>query len=171
MAAPAAAYLVAKRDDGFGDVYPLQRGVTYGVGRSPKNRIVLAGRSLLSRSCRGSLRGRRLVRPRSGQPERHPRQGQQCRGDRKLDTGDEVQFGRSKFLFVFDLAELPGLPESPARALEESVKITRRSNSSKYVPDPKREETFTDERDSSMCRSNVASSLSPGPRYGLGEDA
>ena len=37
----AAAYLVAKCDDGFGDVHALQRGVTYGVGRSPKNRIVL----------------------------------------------------------------------------------------------------------------------------------
>src|SRR6478735_1470591 len=29
MADPTTAYLVAERDDGFGDVYPLQRGVTY----------------------------------------------------------------------------------------------------------------------------------------------
>ena len=42
MAAPTSAYLVAKHDDGFGDVYPLQQGVTFGVGRSPKNRVVLA---------------------------------------------------------------------------------------------------------------------------------
>ena len=34
------------------------------------------------------------------------------RGDRKLESGDEVQFGKSRFLFVYDLSELPGLPET-----------------------------------------------------------
>ena len=135
MAAPTAAYLVAKRDDGFGDVYPLQRGVTHGVGRSPKNRIVLPD-DLCSRDHAElsyaedawyvrdleSLNGTRV-------------NGRNVRGDRELDSGDEVQFGRSKFLFVYDLSELPGVPESPTRALEDAIKITRRTNTSKFLPD------------------------------------
>lgn len=144
MAAPTAAYLVAKRDDGFGDVHPLQRGVTYGVGRSPKNRIVLPD-DLCSRDHAEltyaedawyvrdleSLNGTRV-------------NGKGVRGDRELDSGDEVQFGRSKFVFVYDLAELPGLPEGPARALEDAIKITRRITKSKFVPDRRAaDDTFT----------------------------
>jgi Nif-specific regulatory protein len=136
MAAPTAAFLVAKRDDGFGDVFPLQRGVTYSVGRAPKNRIVLAD-DLSSRDHAevaytedawyvrdlGSLNGTRI-------------NGKGVRGDRELDTGDEVQFGRSKFLFLYDLADLPGVPESETvREMEEAVKIAKRSSHSKYVPD------------------------------------
>ncbi|HVK09422.1 MAG TPA: sigma 54-interacting transcriptional regulator [Gemmataceae bacterium] len=136
MAAPTAAYLVARRDDGFGDVHPLQRGVTYGVGRSPKNRIVLAD-DLCSRDHAevsyaddawyvldlDSLNGTRI----NGKP---------LRGDQALDTGDEVQFGRSKFLFVYNLSELPGIPQAPARALEEAVKITKRTSKTKFLPPP-----------------------------------
>lgn len=135
MPAPTAAYLVAKRDDGFGDVFPMQRGVTYGVGRNPKNRIVLPD-DLCSRDHAElayaennwyvrdleSLNGTKV----NGKP---------VRGDQKLDTGDEVQFGRTKFLFLYDLSELPGLPEAPARALEEAIKITKRTSKTKYLPD------------------------------------
>jgi Nif-specific regulatory protein len=152
MAAPTAAYLVAKRDDGFGDVHPLQKGVTYGVGRSPKNRIVLPD-DLCSRDHAEvayaedawyvrdleSLNGTRV----NGKP---------VRGDRKLDTGDEVQFGRSRFLFVYDLAELPGVPEGPSRALEEAVKITRRTSTSKFLPDRRRGEDTVAVADTSSDR-------------------
>ncbi len=135
MAAPTAAYLVAKRDDGFGDVHPLQKGVTYGVGRSPKNRIALPD-DLCSRDhaevtyAEGtwyvrdldSLNGTKV----NGKP---------VRGDKEIETGDEVQFGRSKFLFLYDLADLPGVQESPTRGLQEAVKITRRTGKTKFLPD------------------------------------
>ncbi|HJZ93732.1 MAG TPA: sigma 54-interacting transcriptional regulator [Gemmataceae bacterium] len=136
MPAPTAAYLVAKRDDGFGDVHPLARGVTYGVGRSPKNRIVLPD-DLCSRDHAevsyaedawyvrdlDSLNGTRV----NHKP---------VRGDIALASGDEVQFGRTKFVFVHNLSELPGIPESPARALEEVVKITRRTTKTRFLPPP-----------------------------------
>ena len=35
------AYLVVRRDDGFGDVYPLAAGQRYTLGRAATNRIVL----------------------------------------------------------------------------------------------------------------------------------
>lgn len=144
MAAPNAAYLVAKRDDGFGDVYPLQKGITFGVGRSPKNRVLLPD-DLCSRDHAeisyadaawyvrdlDSLNGTRV-------------NGKAVRGDMELDTGDEVQFGRSKFMFVFNLSELPGIPVAPARALEDAVRVTKRTNKTKYLPSPGDEATHSD---------------------------
>ncbi|MBO0700404.1 MAG: sigma 54-interacting transcriptional regulator [Zavarzinella sp.] len=143
MADPTTAYLVAERDDGFGDVYPLQRGVTYGVGRSPKNRIVLAD-DLCSRDHAelafaegawyardlGSLNGTRI-------------NGKSIRGDLALSGGDRVQFGRTRFRFVHDLSELPGIPDPAHKAVEDSIRITRRTSKTKFLPPP-RDETDQD---------------------------
>ena len=41
MAQPASAFLVVRRDDGFGDVSPLHDGARYTLGRAPTNRVVL----------------------------------------------------------------------------------------------------------------------------------
>ena len=41
MAQPPSAFLVSRRDDGFGDVYPLHHGARYTLGRAPTNRVVL----------------------------------------------------------------------------------------------------------------------------------
>jgi Nif-specific regulatory protein len=136
MTAPNSAYLVAERDDGFGDVYALQRGVTYGVGRSPKNRIVLAD-DLCSRDHAemayaegawyvrdlGSLNGTRV----NNKP---------IRGDLALGGGDRVQFGRTRFRFVHDLADLPGIPDPTSQAVEDSIRITRRTSKTKFLPPP-----------------------------------
>src|SRR4051794_32907370 len=41
MATGTTAYLVVRRDDGFGDVFPLVPGQTYTLGRAATNSIVL----------------------------------------------------------------------------------------------------------------------------------
>ena len=41
MADAPSGFLVQKRDDGFGDVFPLVATQRYSIGRSPDNRIVL----------------------------------------------------------------------------------------------------------------------------------
>src|SRR5260370_41880229 len=41
MPAGATAYLVIRRDEGFGDVFPLTPGQRYTLGRAATNRIVL----------------------------------------------------------------------------------------------------------------------------------
>ena len=140
MAAPTSAYLVAKHVDGFGDVYPLQQGVTFGVGRSPKNRVVLAD-DLSSRDHAelAYAEGAWYVRDLSSLNGTKVN-GKAVRGDRALTSGDEVQFGRTKFLFVLELSELPGLPDASTRALEEAVQITRRTNKTKFLP-PRRDPT------------------------------
>jgi Nif-specific regulatory protein len=134
MAAPTAAFLVAELDDGFGDVYPLQRGVTYGVGRSPKNRIVLAD-DLSSRDHAevAFAEGEWYVRD-LGSTNGTKVNGRVVRGDQALEPGDRVQFGSTRFRFVHDLSELPGIPAAPGRPLEDSVRITRRTTKTKFLP-------------------------------------
>ncbi len=148
MAAPTTAYLVAKHEEGFGDVHPLQQGVTYGVGRSPKNRIVLPD-DLCSRDHAelsyaegvwylrdlNSLNGTKV----GGKP---------VVGDAELKPGLEVQFGRGKYVFLYDLDDLPGVPLAGAKPMTDAVSITRRTNKTKYLPSepPPRntEDTLTD---------------------------
>ena len=36
-----SAFLVSRRDDGFGDVHPLHPGTRYTLGRAPTNKITL----------------------------------------------------------------------------------------------------------------------------------
>jgi Nif-specific regulatory protein len=135
MAAPTAAFLVTELDDGFGDVYPLQRGVTYGVGRSPKNRIVLAD-DLSSRDHAelAFAEGEWYVRD-LGSTNGTKVNGRVVRGDQALEPGDRVQFGSTRFRFVHDLAELPGIPATPGRPMEDSIRITRRTTKTKFLPD------------------------------------
>src|SRR5207237_7283701 len=60
--------------------------------------------------------------------------GKVIRGDQALESGDRVQFGHTKFRFVADLADLPGIPAAPARALEEAIRITRRTTKTRFLP-------------------------------------
>jgi transcriptional regulator with GAF, ATPase, and Fis domain len=127
----ASAYLVARRDDGFGDVYPLEKGVTYSVGRSPKNRIALND-DLCSRDHAevSFAEGQWYVRDLDSLNGTKVN-GRPIRNDVKVDPGDEVQFGRSKFLFVADLADLPGAPDTD-RPMDERLEVTRKTKNSKY---------------------------------------
>src|SRR5262245_11662057 len=95
MAAAQAAYLVVRRDDGYGDVYPLAAGVHYTLGRAATNRVVLKD-ELCSREHAevyltdghwyvrdlDSLNGTRL----NGLPVTE---------ERALEPQDEVQVGRT----------------------------------------------------------------------------
>jgi DNA-binding NtrC family response regulator len=111
MSTGATAYLVVRRDDGFGDVFPLLPEQTCSIGRASSNRIVLKD-DLCSREhaevcCDegrwrlrdlDSLNGTRL-------------NGLAVEGERELAPNDEVQLGHTRFLFVEDMASLPELPQ------------------------------------------------------------
>src|SRR5205809_6486184 len=108
---PAAAYLVVRRDDGFGEVFPLQPGARYLLGRATTNRIVLKD-ELCSREHAevrhaedgwqvrdlSSLNGTRLNEVRLD-------------SERTLRPGDEIQLGRSRLLFVSEMEQLPDMPD------------------------------------------------------------
>jgi Nif-specific regulatory protein len=136
MANNPSAFLVVRRDDGFGDVYPLQDGTRYSLGRAPTNRIVLRD-DLCSREHAevfpaeggwfardlGSLNGTHI-------------NGEQLRKDRRLETRDELRVGRMQFVFVQDMTQLPDLPQGrPARAEKgDGLEIKKRLGNTRYLP-------------------------------------
>ena len=134
MPGSSTAYLVVRRDDGFGDVYPLSPGTRYTLGRSPANRIVLKD-DMCSREHAeiysddsywylrdlGSLNGSKI----NMQP---------VSGERRLVPQDEVLLGRSRFLFLLDLGELPDLPVRSTPASNEQIAIKKRLGLTRYLP-------------------------------------
>jgi Nif-specific regulatory protein len=126
MAAPntdtgATMYLVVRLDDGFGDVFPLQVGQRYTLGRAPTNCIVLKD-ELCSREhaevdCVGGRWRVRDFNSRNGsRVNGEPLVG----GERELAPGDSVQLGRTNFLFVAGTDQLPDLFPQPEAALSDS---------------------------------------------------
>jgi Nif-specific regulatory protein len=123
--APAAAYLVVRLDDGFGEVFPLQPGSRYTLGRAGTNRIVLKD-ELCSREHAevyqadgawvvrdmGSLNGTRL-------------NNEAVSVERPLDPRDEIHLGRTRMLYVEDMQQLPDLPRR-GRKTGDDVAIRKR---------------------------------------------
>jgi Nif-specific regulatory protein len=134
MAQPPSAFLVARRDDGFGDVYPLHNGTRYTLGRAPTNRVVLRD-DLCSREHAevfaveggwhvrdlGSLNGTHL-------------NGEQLRTDRPLRPLDEVRVGRTRLVFVDEMGQLPDMPKSASRPAEkgDGLEIRKRLGQTRY---------------------------------------
>jgi Nif-specific regulatory protein len=136
MTAGTTAYLVVRRPDGFGDVFPLAAGQAYLLGRAATNRIVLKD-DLCSREHAevrfadgawrlrdlGSLNGTRVNEVR-------------LEGEQALLPGDEVQLGRTRLLFVEEMGQLPDLPRRPEA---EGVAIRKRLGQTRFltpVPPP-----------------------------------
>ncbi len=129
MPTAANAYVVARHENGFGRVYPLQRGQRCTVGRAPTNKIVLTD-DLCSREHAeiyfaeghwilrdlGSLNGSKV----NNQP---------IQGEEPLDSNDELQLGHSKFMFVNDLRQLPGVPDAGAA---DKMEIRKRLRTTRY---------------------------------------
>jgi transcriptional regulator with GAF, ATPase, and Fis domain len=138
MPAPATAYLVTRRDDGFGEVHPLQSGVRYTLGRAPSNRIVLKD-DLCSRE-HAEIRfedGRWIVRDLESLNGSRVN-NERVDGDYPLESRDEVQLGRSRFVFVEDLADLPGVPSDTPAPTDEQLEIKKRLRSTRYIRVPQR---------------------------------
>jgi Nif-specific regulatory protein len=139
MADPApSGFLVQQREDGFGPVTPLAAGGRLSVGRSPGNRLVVKD-DLVSRNHAEVLPvpGGWSVRD-AGSMNGTFVNDQPVRGsDVALRSRDVVRFGRTPFLFVTDLSDLPGVPaaghpdDPPSR-----IEITRRLGVTKYLPAP-----------------------------------
>lgn len=129
------AYLVERRDDGFGDVFPISRRDRCTLGRAPTNRVVLKD-DLCSREHAevAFADGRWRLR------DLNSLNGVRISG-RRIDTedvlaaGDEVQLGRSRFVFVEDLAQLPAPPASPLLP-GEGVSIRKRLGQTRFLTPP-----------------------------------
>jgi len=139
MTAGSGPYLVTRREDGYGDVYPLQTGQRITLGRANSNRIILKD-ELCSREhaevhfAEGrwclrdlkSLNGTRI----NGEPL--------LEIDWELSPGDEFQVGKTRFVYVDSLDELPNLPVAEPQDQEEGLSIKKRLGQTRFmtpVPD------------------------------------
>lgn len=135
MADGNTAYLVLRQDDGFGDVYPLVAGERFTLGRAATNRVVLKD-ELSSREHAeiyhadgrwrlrdlSSLNGTRL-------------NGTRLDSEWELSPGDEVGVGRTHFIFLEDLGQLPDLP--PQVQTNDGLEIKKRLGQTRYLtPQP-----------------------------------
>src|SRR5262245_35174259 len=142
MSSVVEGFLVVRRDDGYGDVFPLTPGQRYSIGRATTSRIMLKD-DVCSREHAevyradgrwrlrdlGSLNGTRI-------------NGRRLEGEWELSVNDEIQLGRTSLLFVEDMAQLPDMPFLPAAS--ESVIIKKRLGQTRFltpVPPPPDEDT------------------------------
>ncbi len=131
------AYLVVRRDDGFGDVFPLAAGQTYTLGRATTNRIVLKD-DLCSRehakiSYRGGRWRLRDLNSLNGTRVNSVRLDSEW----ELTPLDEVYLGRTHLLFVEDMAQLPDLPQHEEEGESEGVSIRKRLGQTRFLtPQP-----------------------------------
>jgi transcriptional regulator with GAF, ATPase, and Fis domain len=115
----STAYLVVRRDDGFGDVFPLTSGERYTMGRAPSCRIVLKD-DMCSREHAEVYRGGSRWRVR----DLNSLNGTKVNGERLVDgewelsPHDEVALGRTRLLFVNDMSQLPDLPAVASDGIE-----------------------------------------------------
>ena len=136
MTQPPSAFLVARRDDGFGDVFPLHLGTRYKLGRAPTNKVLLKD-DLCSREHAevfpdtdgwfvrdlGSLNGTHV-------------NGEALRRERSLRPLDEVRVGRTRLVFVDELTQLPDMPKTPGEksARADGLEIRKRLGQTRYLP-------------------------------------
>ena len=131
MAAGASAYLVVKRDDGFGDVFPLAGGEHYTLGRAPTNRIVLKD-DMCSREHAEVRRADGRWRLRDLNSLNGTRvNGEKLDSEWELAPHDEVHLGRTHLLFVEDMAQLPNLPVTDRSS--EGMSIKKRLGQTRYL--------------------------------------
>jgi len=131
MPSGASAYLVLRRDDGFGEVFALTPGQRYTLGRANTNRIILKD-ELCSREHAEVFHsdGRWLLRDLNS-----------LNGTRVNDTSitnewnlapnDEVNVGHSRLLFVENMGQLPDLPPAPLPS--DSVAIKKRLGHTRFL--------------------------------------
>ncbi len=143
MPGGATAYLVIKRDDGYGDVFSLTPGQRYTLGRATTNSIVL----------KDDLCSREHAEISNSNARWHVRDLSSLNGTRvnerrieaevTLEPGDALELGHTCFLFVDDMNQLPDIPSAPG---DEEVSIKKRLGSTRFltpVPDEQGNEPAT----------------------------
>ena len=131
-------FLVACHDDGYGHVYPLIPGQAITIGRSPDNTITIKDDLISRRHAELFHQNARWVLRDLNSLNGTRVNNERIRGEIVLAAEDEITTGRTKFLFVEDLDQLPARSSQP-EAVSSSpgeLEITRRLASTRYLPPP-----------------------------------
>ena len=132
MSAGTTAYLVVRRDDGFGDVFPLTAGQSYTLGRAATNRIVLKD-DLCSREhaevswADGHWRVRDLNSLNGTLINSEP-----LDSEWELSPRDVIHAGRTDLIFVEGMHQLPEPPPAPADG-GDGVSIKKRLGQTRFL--------------------------------------
>jgi Nif-specific regulatory protein len=163
MPTASTAYLVVKRDDGFGDVFQIVAGQRYNMGRATSNGIVLKD-DLCSREhaevyqADGRWRLRDLTSLNGTRAN-----GKRIEGEVALVPGDEVNVGRTTLIFVEEMGQLPHWPPQEDRG--EGMSIKKRLGQTRFfTPIPAAPESPVSEQTSSD------STPAPPSRHSLSRD-
>jgi transcriptional regulator with GAF, ATPase, and Fis domain len=136
-------YLVTRRDDGYGDVLPLIVGERFTLGRANTNRIVLKD-ELASRDHAEVYFAEDRWRLRDLKSLNGTRiNGDVLDSEWELSSKDEFQIGKSRYLFVNQIDELPQVALPP---IGDTLAIKRRLANSRFLtpnPEDLPEETTT----------------------------
>jgi Nif-specific regulatory protein len=125
---------VIRRDDGYGDVIALAVGQRCTLGRANTNRVVLKD-ELCSREHAEVYFAEARWRLRDLKSLNGTRvNGDSIQDEWELVSGDEFSVGRTRFVFVNQLEELPSVPLG---APGETVSIKKRLSQSRFMtPNP-----------------------------------
>jgi transcriptional regulator with GAF, ATPase, and Fis domain len=134
MTADGTAYLVVRRDDGFGDVFSLAPADRYTMGRGATNRIVLKD-ELCSREHAEVYRSDDCWHLRDLRSLNGTRvNGDRITDDVHLKPGDDIHLGRTHLLYVQEMSQLPDLPVKPrCPDDEDGVSIKQRLGTTRFV--------------------------------------
>ncbi len=131
MPAGETAFLVVRRDDGFGDVFSLTAGQRFTLGRAATNNVVLKDELCSREHAEVSFsEGRWQVR------DLNSLNGTRVNGERlqteiELVPGDDVHLGKTHLIFVEDMAQLPDVPV-PAGS-DDGVSIKKRLGQTRFL--------------------------------------
>jgi transcriptional regulator with GAF, ATPase, and Fis domain len=130
----AGPYLVTRRDDGYGDVFPLIPGQRFTIGRANTNRIVIKD-EMSSRDHAEVYFAEDRWRLRDLKSLNGTRiNGDPLDSEWELSSGDEFQIGKTRYIFVNQIDELPQVTLPP---MGETMSIKRRLSNSRFLtPNP-----------------------------------
>jgi transcriptional regulator with GAF, ATPase, and Fis domain/pSer/pThr/pTyr-binding forkhead associated (FHA) protein len=131
MPAGNTVYLVVRRHDGFGDVYPLTAGQRYTLGRAPTNRIVVKDERCSREHAEIYFADHRWHLRDLGSTNGTRLNGDRVEQESTLAAGDEIHLAGTDLLFVEQMEQLPDLPERP-RA-EEGMSIKKRLGQTRFL--------------------------------------
>ncbi len=132
-ATASGPYLVTRRDDGYGDVIPLVQGQRFTLGRANTNRIVLKD-ELASRDHAEIYFAEDRWRLRDLKSLNGTRiNGAVLDSEWELAAGDEFQIGKSRYIFVQQIDELP---QVPMPSVLDTISIKKRLSNSRFLTPP-----------------------------------
>jgi Nif-specific regulatory protein len=128
----AAAYLVVRREGGYGDIFPLTASQRHTMGRANTNRIVLKD-DLCSREHAEifSVDGRWYLRDLNSLNGTRVN-GETLAADREMKPNDEINVGRSHLVFVEKMDQLPSV-QAPPPTVDGRVAIKKRLRQTRFL--------------------------------------